>query len=181
MVVDPRSSGVNNVLTCVLAVWSFPFWDVNAERWTSNGVQVGRGNLIPPLPHSFGWSSVNSHCQSVAQCMPTCGLKLQEWRRIHHYCGSLNTAAGGFYIVRLPCLQVRLYVLCSQLAETSLAAPKAHRVRLGLVNVPNTFNAEFLHVVLCDFLPCGLLGFESAVIVRNDEFKAVFIARIHAC
>ena len=32
----------------------------------------------------------------------------------------------------------------------------------------------------CSSLPCGQLDFESAVTTRNDQFKAVFIARIHA-
>ena len=31
------------------------------------------------------------------------------------------------------------------------------------------------------FLPCGYLDFESAVTAKIDEFKAVLIARIHAC
>ena len=31
------------------------------------------------------------------------------------------------------------------------------------------------------FLPCGHLDFESAVTSQNDEFKAGFIASIHAC
>ena len=30
-------------------------------------------------------------------------------------------------------------------------------------------------------LPCGHLDFESAVTAQNNEFKAVFVARIHAC
>ena len=109
-------------------------------------------------------------------------IACEPWRISHLFFGGVKQDDKFVWARRLE--TAKLSTSLSKVWLTSnLARSRNSCVAREMKTRTSSFTSQRDKHMLTDTaeIPCGHLDFESVVTAQNDEFKAVFIARIHAC